>query len=110
MFVEEQGCAAENEVDGDDGGSWHWVVYALPEGSAHGENGDGDGGEDRGDGNGEAIGVIRLVPPTGTTTAHHPDNANADTTADATTSASGNSEPHIKLARLAVLPPTAATT
>ena len=28
VFVEEQGCRLENEIDDDDARSWHWVVYA----------------------------------------------------------------------------------
>lgn len=94
---------AENEVDGDDGASWHWVVYNFPEGSVHRGGSNGDGGENGGEGgNGEAIGVIRLVPPTAT--AHHPDN-HANTTADTNANTSGNVEPHIRLTRLAVPPP-----
>ncbi|KAF3481040.1 uncharacterized protein GIQ15_03799 [Arthroderma uncinatum] len=41
VFVDEQRCAPENEVDEDDGRSWHWVAYdgTVP------------------------VGVVRLVPP-----------------------------------------------
>ncbi|EGE07009.1 acetyltransferase [Trichophyton equinum CBS 127.97] len=46
VFVDEQNCDPENEVDADDDRSWHWVVYA----------GDADGGC-------KAVGVVRLVPP-----------------------------------------------
>ncbi|EFR04273.1 hypothetical protein MGYG_07282 [Nannizzia gypsea CBS 118893] len=46
VFVDEQNCAPENEVDADDDRSWHWVAYAY----------DADAG-------GKAVGVVRLVPP-----------------------------------------------
>lgn len=47
VFVDEQHCSAENEIDEDDARSWHWVVYVEegPEVKA-------------------AAGTIRLVPVT----------------------------------------------
>ena len=53
VFVSEQKCSAEDEIDKDDPISWHWVVY-VSVGSKTGHNEDGK----------VAAGTIRLVPVT----------------------------------------------
>lgn len=80
VFVEEQGCSAENEFDEDDARSWHWVLYATTS-------------ERRGKEEVPA-GVIRLVPPP------HADH-------DSSKIEAGNVEPkhaYVKLGRIAVIP------
>ncbi|KAJ5350691.1 hypothetical protein N7541_008418 [Penicillium brevicompactum] len=52
VFITEQNCSAETEIDTDDARSWHWVLY------------DGT----------TAVGTIRLVPPPQT---HAPEEAEA---------------------------------
>lgn len=49
VFVEEQGCSAEEELDADDATSWHWVLYGLM------DSGGGRFGE-------TPAATIRLVP------------------------------------------------
>ncbi|PYH49427.1 GNAT family N-acetyltransferase [Aspergillus saccharolyticus JOP 1030-1] len=49
VFIDEQRCSPEGEIDQDEGRSWHWVVYHQS--SAFSPGGDGDGvvqGEERG--------------------------------------------------------------
>ena len=53
VFVDEQKCSAEEEIDKDDPISWHWVVY-VSVGSKTGNHEDGK----------VAAGTIRLVPVT----------------------------------------------
>ena len=66
VFVTEQGVPAENEIDGDESRSWHWVIYA------NSGDGGGDGSGSRGDGCSAGagkgvglvpVGTVRLVPP-----------------------------------------------
>lgn len=53
VFIDEQNCSAEEEIDKDDPISWHWVVY-VSVGSKTGKNEDGK----------VAASTIRLVPVT----------------------------------------------
>ena len=136
VFIDEQGCSPDSEIDEDDARSWHWVMYLQP----HSENGNGDTG-DRGakqdggkqEGDGEAIGVIRLVPPPHAPHGHeheqehehkhhfdispvhaHGDNVNANPATDSDNNAPDSAaqsvkydtthEPYIKLTRVAVVP------
>lgn len=34
VFVDEQHCSAAEEIDSDDGRSWHWVAYVIEDGAA----------------------------------------------------------------------------
>ena len=77
VFVLEQDCAADNEVDEDDGRSWHWVAYRLGgtafegnEGSSGGRETDGSSGSGECSGGGsstvgrfEPVACVRLIPP-----------------------------------------------
>jgi len=64
VFVDEQHCSAAEEIDRDDGVSWHWVAYVPENGAA------GDGQR------GVAAGTIRLVP-VAPLPEHHEDSHNA---------------------------------
>ena len=86
VFIEEQGCSAENEVDEDDARSWHWVMYA------------GGSEADR------AIGTIRLVPPHPRPGVHPAGDANANANGDDDDDGD-DQEPYIKLTRVAVVRP-----
>jgi predicted GNAT family N-acyltransferase len=80
VFVDEQKCSAEAEIDSDDTRSWHWVLYATSTGSTR-----------------TPAGVIRLVPPP---QAPH-------LVASKSESKSGKQEQHeacIKLTRVAIMP------
>ncbi|KAI4213931.1 MAG: hypothetical protein LQ351_003626 [Letrouitia transgressa] len=48
VFVQEQQCLAENEIDGDDAKSWHWVCF--------------DTAEAAGAQAGKPVGTLRLIP------------------------------------------------
>lgn len=85
VFVEEQGCSAENEVDDDDARSWHWVVY-----SADGNTTSSEADQPK------PIGTIRLVPP------HPRPRPHPDGDGDGDGEGPGR-EPYIKLTRLAVV-------
>ena len=72
VFVEEQKCRLENEIDDDDARSWHWVVYAsvstarsTP--SNNEDNHTGTAGSEferrKSSGGQVPVGTIRLVPP-----------------------------------------------
>ena len=54
VFVDEQKCSRDEEIDKDDPSSWHWVVYVSVGGK--GTHNDADGKV--------AAGAIRLVPVT----------------------------------------------
>lgn len=58
VFIEEQGVAAEAEIDSDDARSWQWVLHDTS--TTNGSRTDGNESQ-----NAEPapIGVIRLVPP-----------------------------------------------
>lgn len=86
IFIEEQGCSPESELDEDDHRSWHWVMY-----------------DDRADIQ-VPFGVIRLVPPP------HPPHEFPQNTDGQETEITGSeghvnhTEPYIKLTRVGILP------
>ncbi|OQD82341.1 hypothetical protein PENANT_c022G02487 [Penicillium antarcticum] len=77
VFVDEQNCSAEAEIDSDDKRSWHWVIY------------DGT----------TPVGVIRLVPPP---QPPHSQVTNSETNGEAVYDWAH--EPCIKLTRVAIMP------
>ncbi|KAM5462368.1 hypothetical protein MauCBS54593_008033 [Microsporum audouinii] len=77
VFVDEQRCAAENEVDADDERSWHWVAYAGP--------------------GRVPVGVVRLVPPPHEGHQHEGGEGGEE-------EEEHERRPFIKIGRLAVLP------
>jgi predicted GNAT family N-acyltransferase len=81
VFVDEQNCSAEAEIDSDDNRSWHWVIY------------DGT----------TPVGVIRLVPPP---QPPHSQITNPEAEAEAEVEAvyDWTHEPCIKLTRVAIMP------
>ncbi|KAK2762318.1 hypothetical protein FQN54_001328 [Arachnomyces sp. PD_36] len=81
VFVNEQGCSAEEELDDDDARSWHWVLYTTTQS----------------DGKLMPVGVIRLVPPP------HPPHFN-EIPASANGERHNHDIPHVKITRVAVLP------
>lgn len=96
VFVDEQGCSAENEVDEDDARSWHWVMYEDV--STSKDNGNGkDNGKDNV--KNKAIGTVRLVPPSPSqsqgTNSHSASNTHSP---DCSSSA------YVQITRVAVLP------
>lgn len=112
VFVEEQHCALDKEIDTDDARSWHWVVYASVSGpkidsGSNGERRTSQGGK-------VAVGTIRLVPPphpphpipgkhyAGDELGEAAEAENLQTTDRATTHHDGR-EPYVKLGRLATL-------
>ena len=83
VFIDEQKCSADAEIDSDDTRSWHWVLYDASNGTP------------------KPVGVIRLVPPPQTPHSNvvagselGPDRDNYDWT----------HEPCIKLTRVAIMP------
>ena len=107
VFVTEQGVPLENELDGDDYRSFHWVVYASVASACtpphrqhhHHHPGSGGGGSST---TRIPVGTIRLVPPPHAphtqatpTSHHHPDSPPPGTSEE------GN---YIKLGRLATIP------
>ncbi|CAI7630776.1 unnamed protein product [Penicillium glandicola] len=84
VFIDEQHCTADSEIDSDDARSWHWVLY------------------DNSTTTSTPVGVIRLVPP--------PQAPHAHLTQPLATSAQGAPEydwmhePCIKLTRVAIVP------
>jgi predicted GNAT family N-acyltransferase len=76
VFVSEQKCSAEAEIDSDDTRSWHWVIY---DGTA-------------------PVGVIRLVPPPQPPHSHVTNPIDTEAVYDWT------HEPCIKLTRVAIMP------
>jgi predicted GNAT family N-acyltransferase len=89
VFVVEQGCSAEAEIDSDDLRSWEWVVYAQPSNAT----------TDDIERCGIPVAVIRLVPPPHAPheTLHHPER-----TADLPKYDLAH-EPYVKITRVAVL-------
>lgn len=102
VFVQEQRCRAEEEIDEDDERSWGWVVYARhQENLQHGDDDAGSGGQ--------AVGTIRLVPPPhvshehlSTTSAEGEEQEGKGTTMEKKYDL--EHEPYIKISRVAVLP------
>lgn len=113
VFIDEQGCSPEGEIDDDDVRSWHWVMYSPSRPGGEGDGGEG-GKQDREKeevGEDEAIGVIRLVPPPHAPHEHHdisPAHAHAHTHNPVNDTPvkqyDTTHEPYIKLTRVAVLP------
>ncbi|KAK2750054.1 hypothetical protein FQN55_002772 [Onygenales sp. PD_40] len=79
VFVDEQGCAPENEMDEDDPRSWHWVLYTEGENRA-------------------PIGTIRVVAPP-----HAPHEGHSSHTGASVEAEEKEEEPHIRLTRVAIL-------
>ncbi|KAL4934080.1 GNAT family N-acetyltransferase [Aspergillus undulatus] len=106
VFVDEQKCPAEFEIDEDDARSWHWVIYD-PEATAPNSNPGADGEMKSLN---LPVGVVRLVPPPHAShesfiAAYAPNPDGTDTGARGI-SAEGYDfahEPYIKLGRVAVL-------
>ncbi|OJI96767.1 hypothetical protein ASPVEDRAFT_48876 [Aspergillus versicolor CBS 583.65] len=101
VFVDEQKCPAEFEIDDDDARSWQWVLY-------HSNPESGSGSEEKV----VPVGVVRLVPPPhasheGFVAAFAPADANTDAdTAARDVTAAGydlDHEPYIKFGRVAVV-------
>lgn len=89
VFVDEQHCSLENELDEDDHRSWQWVVYATN---------DQDGSsEDKA----TPVGVIRLVPPPHAPHPNHSAGANGGGGQDNHQEADKS---YVKLTRIAILP------
>ncbi|KAK2850697.1 hypothetical protein FQN49_005410 [Arthroderma sp. PD_2] len=78
VFVDEQGCAADTEIDDEDQRSWHWVAY--------------DGTEPA------PVGVVRLVPPPHEGHHSHEDEGKGEP------GSTRHDEPFVRIGRLAVLP------
>ncbi|OQE40806.1 hypothetical protein PENCOP_c005G02937 [Penicillium coprophilum] len=84
VFIDEQRCTADSEIDSDDARSWHWVLY------------------DNSTATSTPVGVIRLVPP--------PQAPHTHLTEPQTAVAQGAREydwahePCIKLTRVAIMP------
>ncbi|RAO67726.1 uncharacterized protein BHQ10_003738 [Talaromyces amestolkiae] len=103
VFVQEQRCRAEEEIDDDDARSWGWVVYAHPTPPNHQEDGE-EGTE-----GGQAVGTIRLVPPPHVSHSHLTNPTNS-TASDVPSGEEGareydySHEAYIKITRVAVLP------
>lgn len=122
VFVDEQGCSPEGELDSDDARSWHWVMYASPSSSSSSPS-DFNRGSDSCQ---IPVAVIRLVPPPHAPHPHpHSSSTSSSSFCDPAgagerISASGpgedglsvkepppqqqEEEPYIKLGRIAVLP------
>jgi len=113
VFVDEQGCALENEVDADDSRSCHWVVYASINTTTQEEEVDVEGNivkPKQSITRSTPIGTIRLVP-----FPHSPHPEPNSTWAppttvgpppyifDQATTYHDGKEPYIKLGRIAVI-------
>lgn len=92
VFIEEQGVAAEAEIDSDDARSWQWVLYRA--GSCNGDRTNGA------DASRTPVAVIRLVPPPQAPheALTHPEKAKSLPEYDLA------HEPCVKLTRVAVVP------
>ncbi|KAJ5493538.1 hypothetical protein N7463_009625 [Penicillium fimorum] len=82
VFIDEQHCTAESEIDSDDARSWHWVLY------------------DNSTATSTPVGVIRLVPPPQAPHAH----LTEPTAAQESPEYDWVHEPCIKLTRVAIMP------
>ncbi|KAL4806724.1 acyl-CoA N-acyltransferase [Aspergillus unguis] len=110
VFVDEQKCTAEFEIDEDDARSWHWVLYDT-KASNPGTSTSTATVTDPGNPSTIEIpvGVARLVPPPhasheSSVAAYAPDGPDADTKRDITKEGYDlEHEPYIKFGRVAVL-------
>lgn len=61
VFIDEQNCSPDTEIDTDDTRSWQWVIYASPasDNTTHQEGNSSDSSSVRS----TPVAVIRLVPP-----------------------------------------------
>ncbi|KAJ5779923.1 hypothetical protein N7457_005083 [Penicillium paradoxum] len=84
VFIDEQQCNADAEIDSDDARSWHWVLYETSTASS------------------TPVGVIRLVPPPQAPHAHLTEPSMVD--AQAPPQYDWMHEPCIKLTRVAIIP------
>lgn len=117
VYVKEQGCSLENEVDADDARSFHWVVYAsvgttsspsppidsTPTGVLNGnERRASESTASR-----VPVGTIRLVPPPHALHAHPDSPEPSGGRSDSKTPSPFREpkEPYIKLGRLATIAP-----
>ena len=102
VFVDEQKCPLENELDEDDQRSFHWVAYApVPVETVRKGTGSGGADDEKTNANRRSststkipIGTIRLVPPQH---GPHPNDVQRTAMHDGV-------EPYVKLGRLAVVP------
>ncbi|KAJ5485740.1 hypothetical protein N7530_000040 [Penicillium desertorum] len=85
VFIDEQHCTADSEIDSDDARSWHWVLY------------------DNSAATSTPVGVIRLVPPPQVTHDHLTE-APAAAVARGVPEYDWTHEPCIKLTRVAIMP------
>ncbi|KAH8699184.1 acyl-CoA N-acyltransferase, partial [Talaromyces proteolyticus] len=94
VFVDEQCCSADAEIDADDARSWEFVVYAHPTPTTTTTTPPSEV-EDRG----RPVGVVRLVPPPHAPheTLHYPDRAAEHDKFDV------RHEPYVKVTRVAVV-------
>lgn len=84
VFIDEQHCTADSEIDSDDARSWHWVLYDNSTASS------------------TPVGVIRLVPPPQVPHAHVTEPPSA--VAQGALEYDWTHEPCIKLTRVAIMP------
>jgi predicted GNAT family N-acyltransferase len=119
VYVKEQKCSLENEVDTDDARSFHWVVYASvgttssPSPPINSSPTGGAKGDERRASESTAsrvpVGTIRLVPPPHTphTHAQSPEPTGDPKRSDSKTPTyvCEPKEPYIKLGRLATIAP-----
>jgi len=122
VFVDEQGCSAEAELDSDDARSWHWVMYASPPQSRAPSSSPSDSNPGS-DSCQIPVAVIRLVPPPHAPHPHPDPHTHSSSSPRDPTGAEeriiasedglsvkeprqqeGEEEPYIKLGRIAVLP------
>ncbi|GLI72148.1 hypothetical protein PoHVEF18_000316 [Penicillium ochrochloron] len=103
VFVDEQHCSADAEIDSDDVRSWQWVIYAsTPSENTSTSTSTATSGS-AGSGSTTPVAVIRLVPPPQPPhelLTHPP----SDTTNTTLPAYDWSHEPCIKLTRVAVLP------
>lgn len=106
VFVDEQNCPAEFEIDDDDARSWQWVLYHP---KSESESASASESESRK--NVVPVGVVRLVPPPhasheGFVAAFAPADTDTEPAAARDVTAAGydlDHEPYIKFGRVAVL-------
>lgn len=94
VFVDEQACAADMELDDDDARSWHWVMYDTTPSNTTTTYSEAEKEK-------KPIGVIRLVPPPHAPHEHlHPTIADG---VDTTATRERHDGPFVKITRVALL-------